>query len=413
MIRAIVRHIILAAAIVTLLPGPAAAGEVAVRGADILVDGRPYPIRGAAAEGRLAALKALGATVVRTYGGDPGPVLAEAGQLGLKVIAGLWLEPPRRGFDYRNRPHVEGQLASFRALVERYRSSPALLAWGIGNEVEAELTDAALVWPAIEEAARLVKSLDPKHPTMAVLAEAGGDKVARLKAQAPSIDILGVNTYGDAAPSLPDRVRAQGWTGPVVVTELGAIGQWQAPATPWGAAVEPTSTEKAARLGTYLATLGPRTAGQILFFWGQKQEVTPTWHGMLLPGGEWLQASEVMAAAWGGATPGGNRAPRIGALTLKGGPIAPHGQPVEATLRAHDPDGDALAVAWTVMAESTDLKKGGDRESVPTDHSRALRAASPGYARIEGLAPGNYRIFVVARDGRGAAATANAPFQVR
>jgi hypothetical protein len=177
--------------------------------------------------------------------------------------------------------------------------------------------------------------------------------------------------------------------------------------------VEPTSTEKAARLGTYLATLGPRTAGQILFFWGQKQEVTPTWHGMLLPGGEWLQASEVMAAAWGGATPGGNRAPRIGALTLKGGPIAPHGQPVEATLRAHDPDGDALAVAWTVMAESTDLKKGGDRESVPTDHSRALRAAGPGYARIEGLAPGNYRIFVVARDGRGAAATANAPFQVR
>jgi hypothetical protein len=413
MIRAIVRHIILAAAIATPLLGPAAAGEVAVRGADILVDGRPFPIRGAAAEGRLAELKALGATTVRTYGGDPGPVLAEAGRLGLKMIAGLWLEPPRRGFDYRDRPRVEAQLASFRALVERYRGSPALLAWGIGNEVESELTDASLVWPAIEEAARLVKSLDPKHPTMAVLAEAGGDKVARLMAQAPSIDILGVNTYGDAAPSLPDRVRAQGWTGPIVVTELGAIGQWQAPATPWGAAVEPTSTEKAARLGTYLATLGPRTAGQILFFWGQKQEVTPTWHGMLLPGGDWLQASEVMAAAWGGVTPGGNRAPRIGELTLKGGPISPHGRPVEVTLRTHDPDGDALAVEWTVMAESTDLKKGGDRESVPADHSRALRAAGPGHARIEGLAPGNYRIFAVARDGRGAAATANAPFQVR
>ena len=35
----------------------------------------------------IAALKALGATTVRTYGGDPGPVLAEAGRLGLKVIA--------------------------------------------------------------------------------------------------------------------------------------------------------------------------------------------------------------------------------------------------------------------------------------------------------------------------------------
>jgi hypothetical protein len=232
-------------------------------------------------------------------------------------------------------------------------------------------------------------------------------------AQAPSIDILGVNTYGDAAPSLPDRLRAQGWTGPVVVTELGAIGQWQAATTPWGAAMEPTSTEKAARLETYLATLRPRTAGQILFFWGQKQEVTPTWHGLLLPGGDWLEASEVMAAAWGGVTPGGNRAPRIGALSLTGGSAAVRGRPVEATLRTHDPDGDALTVHWTVLAESTDLQKGGDRESVPADHSGALRAAGPDYARIEGLPPGNYRIFAVARDGRGAAATANAPFQVR
>ena len=405
-----------AALAIALLVAPTAspqASQVTVRGHDILVDGRPFPIRGAAADGRLAELKALGATAIRTYGGDPGPVLAEAGRLGLKVIAGLWLEPPRRGFDYRNRAHVEAQLASFRAIVTRYRNDGSLLAWGIGNEVEGELTDDSLVWPAIEEAARLVKAIDPNHPTMAVVAEGADTKVRKIMAQAPSIDILGVNSYGDALPSLPRRVRAAGWTGPIVVTELGALGQWQAGRTPWGAAIEPTSTEKAERLQRYLAALEPDTAGQILFFWGQKQEVTPTWHGLLLAGGEWLQASEVMAQAWGGRTPGGDRAPRIAGLTLRPGPVVARGQTIEAVLDAGDPDGDPITVQWSVLAESTDLKKGGDAERVPPDHSTALRAAGRHGARIVGLPPGDYRVYALVRDGRGAAATANAPFQVR
>ena len=406
------KHILLSAVAASFLFASAAAADVTVRGQEILVDGRPFPIRGASAERRLPELKALGATTIRTYGGDPGPILDEAERLGMKVIAGLWLEPPRRGFDYRNRALVEAQLSSFRGIVERYRNNPALLAWGIGNEVESELTDASLVWPAIEEAARLVKALDPRHPTMAVLAEAGDGKVRKIIEIAPSIDVLGVNSYGDALPSLPQRVRDQGWRGPIVVTELGAIGQWQAGQTPWGARIEPTSTEKAERLRRYLAALAPATAGQILFFWGQKQEVTPTWHGLLLPGGEWMQAAEVMAEAWGGKPPGGNRAPRIAGLHMPVAPVAERGRPIEASLDASDPDGDRLKIEWTLLAESTDLKKGGDRESVPPDHSDAIQAEGT-YARIESLPPGNYRLFAVAHDGRGAAATANVPFQVR
>lgn len=393
------------------LPAVAVA-DVTVRGHEIRVDGRPFPVRGACVERRLDGLAELGANTVRTYGGDPGPVLDAARRLNLKVIAGLWLEPPRRGFDYRNRALVEAQLASFRAIVTRYRDHPALLAWGIGNEVEAELPDASLVWPAIGEAARLVKTLDPAHPTVAVLAEAGGDKIRKIREQAPDIDVLGVNTYGDAALSLTERVRSEGWTGPILVTELGAVGQWQAPATPWGAPVEPSSTEKAARLARYLAALRPGTAGQIVFLWGQKQEVTPTWHGLLLASGEWLQTSEAMAAVWGGTTPGGNRAPRIAALHLEGGPAVGQGKPIDAALDFGDPDGDPVHVYWSIMAESTDRKKGGDRESVPPDHSGALRDTGPRSVRIVGLPPGTYRLFAVVRDGLGAAATANVPFRI-
>jgi hypothetical protein len=392
---------------------PAVSAEVRVRNDAILVDGAPFVPRGASGRVRLAELKALGANVVRTYGEESDEVMAEAERLGLKVILGFWLEHPRRGFDYANRAAVEAQLSRLRATVLRHKDSPALLMWGLGNEVEAELTDDTQVWPAIEEAARLVKSLDPRHPTMAVLAETGEDKVRKLRSRAASIDVLGINTYGDAIPSVHDRVRAQGWTGPVVITELGAAGQWQTGTAPWGAALEPTSTEKAARLRRYLHESNRQGLGQILFFWGQKQEVTPTFHSLLLPTGEWIEASEAMAEVWGGTTPGANHAPRISSLAFRGANVWPPSAHGTADVAAHDPDGDALAIAWQVMAESTDLKKAGDAESVPADHSSGLRGNGASTVEIPHLAPGNYRLFVTIRDGRGAAATGNLPFQVQ
>jgi hypothetical protein len=391
------------------------AATVRVKGASILVDGRPFFIRGAAGTTRLDALKALGANTVRSYGGDPGPLLEAAERVGLKVIVGLWLEPPRRGFDYADPVAVSAQLDRLRAMVLRYRSHPALLMWGIGNEVEAGLRDASAVWPAIGQAAKLVKSADPDHPTMAVLQEAGDDKARKIAALAPDIDVLGVNSYGEALTTLRARVRTQRWTGPLVLAEFGPLGAWQAPLTARQASIEPTSTAKAALMRRYLAlTAGPGFAGQIVFYWGQKQEVTPTWYGLFLSGGGWTQTLEAMAQAWHGRTPGGNRAPRIAALRLLGDEThddATGGQRV--ALRAFDPDGDPLTVRWQVMAESTAPHKAGDPEPVPVDYSGALRAANETGARIEGLRPGNYRIFVYIRDARGAAATGNLPFHVR
>jgi len=406
------RAVLLALALVAAAT-VASAADVTVKGTAIVVDGQPFVVRGGAGGEQLTLLKGLGATTVRSYGGDPGPLLAEAERIGLKVIIGLWLEHPRRGFDYRDRRAVEAQLAAIRATVEQYRGSPALLAWGIGNEVEAELADPSPVWPAIEEAAKLVKSLDPHHPTMAVLQETGADKVRKIKAQAPSIDILGVNSYGDAVPSVPGRARAQGWSGPLLVSEFGALGQWQAGRTPWGALLELNSTEKAERLRRYLTALEDAGVGQILFLWGHKQEVTPTWHSLLLPTGEWTESAEAMAAAWGGTTPGADRAPRIAALTLDPGPVWPRGTTARATLRAYDPDGDAIAVEWHVLEESTDLKEAGDAEMVPAGHDEALRDADNKGVTIAGLVSGHYRLFAYLRDGRGGGATVNLPFQVR
>lgn len=399
-----------------LSAAPAAAGQVQVRGTEILVDGKPFVPNGAAAEGRLADLKALGATVVRTYGQEPGEILDGAQRVGLKVIVGFWMGHPRRGFDYADRRAVEAQLEDLRHMVERYRSHPALLMWGIGNEVEVDLpaAQAMAVWPAIEEAARLTRSLDPQHPVMAAVAEVGDEKAALLRRLAPSVDVLGINGYGDGLLSAVDRARAQGWTGPVVLAEIGPQGHWDAARAAWGAPIEPTSTRKAERMRSYLAAARSDSAGAIPLLWGHKQEVTPTWYSLLLPSGEWTETVEVMAEAWGGHVPGApNRAPRIRSLAFNGPVSFPAEAGAAVTLWASDPDGDPLQVEWQVMAESTVRSVGGDPEPVPPSFPEAVKGGSPQGVRIGGLPPGRYRIFAIARDGRGAAATGNLPFEVR
>jgi hypothetical protein len=392
---------------------PASAANVVVERDAILVDGKPFVAVGAAGQSRFGLLKQLGATTIRTYGDETGFVLDEAQKAGLMVIAGFWMEHPRRGFNYRDLAQVGPQLQRLTEFVNRHKSHPALLMWGIGNEVESELADDRDVWPALEEAARVVRRLDPNHPTMAVLAETGSDKIVKLRRHAPSIQVLGVNSYGDALPTLPDRVRAQGWRGPLIVTEMGPMGQWQAPRTPWNAAIEPSSDEKAAMLSRWFTALQPRVQGQIAFYWGQKQEVTPTWHSLLLPGGEYTRAAETMAAAWGGNTPGGNRAPRIALFRFPAGNEWNKDQTVRAEIAVEDPDGDPFGVVWRVMAESSDLRTSGDAEAVPPVFPQAVRDAGPKGAAISGLQPGHYRLFVTVRDGKGAAATANLPFRVK
>ncbi|MCK0207591.1 glycosyl hydrolase [Starkeya koreensis] len=397
---------------------PATAAEVSVSGRDILVDGRPFAVRGVAGDGPLAPLPGLGATTVRSYGEDPGPLLDAADKLGLKVIAGLWVGQPRQGADYADPAFRARQLAELEALVTRYRDHPALLMWGIGNEVEVDLADDSAVWPEIETVAAMVRRVDPVHPTLAVLAETGTDKVAKLMAQAPSIQALGLNSYGDALYSAPSRAREQGWRGPIVITELGALGQWQAARAPWGAPFEPSSTQKAIQLRRYLKALEDAQAGAIVFLWGQKQEVTPSWHSLLLADGSRLEAAEAMAEAWGGALPSGNHAPRIVSLRVAGEPSAPFAswaadEEGAFTLDAVEPDGELMEVRWFVMAESAARSVGGDPEAVPASFPDAVRQSGPTGARVSGLPPGRYRIFVELRDGRGAAATANMPFEVR
>jgi hypothetical protein len=252
---------------------------------------------------------------------------------------------------------------------------------------------------------------------MTVVAEIGGRKVEMLRAHCPDVDILGINSYGGLT-TLPQRLKKSGWDRPYIVTEFGPLGPWEVGKTAWGAPIEAISTQKAA---TYLANYQRSIAeqrswclGSYAFLWGNKQEATATWFGMLMPNGERLGAVEAMTFAWTGKWPA-NRAPQIRSLKTEADAkeVAPASR-LTATVDAVDPDGDPLAIEWEVRSESSDRKQGGDRESVPPAHPEAILAAQG--SRLEFRAPsqeGAYRLFVTLHDGKGNAATANVPFFVK
>ncbi len=372
--------------------------------------------QGAAFEGDRASLARLaeaGAKVVRVYRASDAWVLDEAQRLGMKVVMGLWLEHPRHGFDYTDAAAVGAQEKALLAVVARYREHPALLAWGVGNEIETGVADPLPLWREVDRLAGLIKRLDPAHPTMMVVADTGMDAFRALAGCCRNVDLLGINVYAGAVFDLPQRLREAGITKPVVVAELGPLGQWQAGRKPWGAPVELTSTEKARFFTEALAFLKtqPQIRGAFPFLWGAKQEQTATWHGLLLADGSATAMSDALAAAWG--RPVVAPAPVIRGIGIGADEFAP-GAEISAGVDAAAHDGGPLVTDWAVFAEATDLRKGGDAENAPARIDvRTLHADAATVRFVAPAQPGAYRLFITVRDRMGKAATANLPFRVR
>jgi hypothetical protein len=393
----------------------------------LIRNGEPYFIKGVGGRARLEDLVAAGGNSLRTWTPkDAGPTLDQAHRLGLTVTVGIWLGHERHGFDYSNPADVSRATENARRTVLALKDHPAVLMWGIGNEMEGDGRNPK-VWKTINDIARMIKEIDPHHPTMTVIAGVGPDKIRSLNLYCPDVDVVGINAYGDLS-SIPRALREQGWTRPYVITEFGPFGWWQVDKTSWGAEVEPTSTQKA---GTYLASYQAAVAaetqlcvGSYAFLWGHKQEHTRTWFGMFLPSGERTAAVDAMTFAWTGEWPP-NRCPEIRSLTVdgvsdpqpasaSGEHVYPPGTQLKCRVDATDPDGDDVRVTWELRSESTDRRSGGDSEEAPPAHPEAVVSADDARLLLQlPQAADEYRVFVYVLDGHGNAATANVPILVK
>ncbi len=393
---------------------PVAAIPVVVTSAGMTRGGKPYFVQGVGGDTRLGELAARGGNSIRTWstkGLDK--ILDEAQSLGLTVSAGIWLESECSWFSYKNPEHCAKQAERVRKEVTQYRDHPALLAWGIGNESEGDGTDREY-WQQLDRLAILVRELDPNHPHFTAVAGLNPAKTKALNAHTPNLDFVGVNTYGGVF-GIREHLKKVEWKRPWMLTEWGPRGFWESKKTSFGAPLEQTSAEKADMMRkAYKEVLTPGDGflGNYAFVWGWKFEASATWFGLYTHDGETTPSVDVLEEMWTGRVPA-NRAPVVKPITSTAKTAVAPGAIFSAEVSATDPDQDVLSLHWAVLPElqghqhNTNKKIPEFLVGAIEDHSKQkVSVTAP-------EKPGVYRLYVWVKDGKGHAATANQPFEVR
>ena len=391
------------------------------KGFQLLRDGKPYFIKGAGGTSYFNRVAAYGGNSIRTWStNNAKSILDSAQKNGLTVMMGLPVTPERHGFNYDDSVAVKKQFDRVKAEVMKYKDHPALLSWGIGNELNLSYKNPK-VWQAVNDIAKMIHEVDPNHLATTVLAGINKKEIDQIKATAPAIDLIAINTYADLA-ILPTKVKNAGWNGPYIVTEWGPTGHWEGLQTEWNAPVEETSTEKAAvyqnRYNYGVDKDKANCLGSYVFLWGQKQERTPTWYGLFTAKGEESEVVDVMQYLWKGTFPK-NKAPHVYGFRLNEqkanqSVYLKSGASYEAEVIAIDPDNDVLNYRWEMLPEATKVGEGGDHEDKPETLTMAFKEISKGKISVTApKASGAYRLFVYVADGKNKVATANIPFYVK
>ena len=268
--------------------------EKAEAGYRLLRGGEPYSVRGAGmVVDDIERFAKAGGNSIRNWstmqrGQDTTALLDSAHAHGVTVALGLPMVPERHGFDYDDAEAAATQLEMMRGEVLKYRDHPAVLVWVIGNELNHGY-DNPRVYDAVNDVAEMIHELDPYHPTTTTTSGFKPDVNAQILARAPALDFISFQMYGSLF-RFTDRLAETGFGAPFMVTEWGTIGYWETEKTDWGAPIEVHSSEKADTfLVAYrdiLAPLDGQLLGSYAFYWGQKQERTPTWFGMLTEDGD-------------------------------------------------------------------------------------------------------------------------------
>jgi beta-galactosidase len=133
---------------------------------------------------RLAVLREMGSNAVRTSHNQPTPELVEAcDRMGMMMMC-----------ETRQMSSNPEGLRQLELMIRRYRNSPSIIIWSIGNE-EWQLQD-AMAEQGAKIASRMVRLCHELDPTRVVSAAVNGDNEKGLS---EPLDIIGFN-YGEERP---------------------------------------------------------------------------------------------------------------------------------------------------------------------------------------------------------------------
>ena len=383
-------------------------------------NGIPYYIKGAGAKDHFDLLVKSGANSIRVWSTNNKAFLDSAHHYGLTVTLGLHVRPERSGMDYNDEYAVKGQIEFLKNEVLKYKDHPALLVWGIGNEVDLKYSNFK-VWETIEIIAKYIKEVDPNHPTMTVIAGIDPSKAYHIKKHCPSVDILGLNVYG-SIENAGANLRKFNWDKPYIVSEWGVNGPFEAKKTSWKAKIEPPNGVKAdQRKRRYLQLIEKDKElclGSYCFLWGQKQESTATWHGMFLSNGNPTEAVDVMQYCWTGEWPK-SRAPSIKNISLENigwrkDHILEPSTAATLSIEYNIYNNKKVIVEYILFPEAFSDKIGGDIQKSPDPiEFEIVKKTDTELTFISPNKKGAYRLFAYVKNEIGQSSVANIPFIVQ
>jgi hypothetical protein len=384
--------------------------------------GEPYFIRGAAGTQYMDKVAAYGGNSVRTWNlQDADSILDKAHELGLTVTLGLEIGRPHWGqdFNYWKLWEVDKKIEELKPLIQKHKDHPALLMWGVGNEVQNYGGGRpAVVYFIINRVANMIQEVDPNHPAMAVIdPPLKKHRLGLYRHIMPNIDVLGFNSFKNLNSTYSKIYGDDGWGKAYIFSEWGTYGHWEISRTEWGAPKESKDLEKRHIMEQSWNTMQNDSElflGSYAFYWGYKHEATHTWFSLFSEEGHETSSVQFLKTAWSGQI-AENLAPTITDMFIENTQLSKDNlylnsdKEYTAFANAVDPEEDTLKYRWEIRHEENYVT---GRNSSYNIDSLILSEQSD---KIQFKAPkeeGPYRIFVFTFDGNGNVGSYNVPFYV-
>jgi hypothetical protein len=268
-------------------------------GWQLIVDDKPFTIKGVTFgytndvenyDKRFKDLQFLGVNTIRTWGTDDNtPELLDAAERHrIKVMVGIWMRHGKPGAEGDDRFNYledeEGKEEMFKSAletVEKYKNHPAVLTWGVGNEVYLNMaTDAEKLEYSkfLERVCAAIKQKDASHPITSVEAWTFG--MDWWIEHVPSLDIYGLNSYGPGVQILGDEMVKRDIDKPYLIAEFGVTGEWDIKKEVNGVKQEPDDEEKYSAImpGCENWILNkPNSLGVFVFHYADTEEFVGPW----------------------------------------------------------------------------------------------------------------------------------------
>jgi Glycosyl hydrolases family 2, TIM barrel domain len=389
-------------------------------------NGSPLLVKGAVGYTNLTDLAASGGNTLSVWDTTVlSKILEEALQHKVYIIAGLDIPSGDLTAFYTDDKKVTELFNAHKSTVERFKNHPALLAWGLGNELIMPFgASSSSFYKAYNKLLTMMHTQDPDHPVTTTIINLQKGSIVNINWKIRDLDFISINTY-NKLKDIKQKLKKLSiiWNGPYLVSEWSPNGGWESENTVWQAPVENTSTKKAEQYyqfyHEFMPKDDPRFLGSLAFYWGNRQEYTHTWYSVFNEDGTPTEIKEALSDGWK------DTVTRHQAVKLKymlvddrGARdniiLSPGSKHNISLLLADGEKTDSLRYSWELLKEEwiywgrtwNNFKKPAVLAGLIADS--ALQNTSFVCPSKEGA----YRIFITVYNSKGFCATANTPFYV-